>query len=362
MSDSLEHYGILGMKWGVRRTPEQLGHKTISKSAYKSGMYNRADDEDFTIPKNTKLYRVSYSDKDPSKGLYVTRSKMDRNFYKTGYSNSIMGLGESANNLKERTYTTNEDLRIPSFDKRKEAFNQIAKDPKVRKAIANDYAVGWIKANAAVPISSLKDAKDLLKSDELTPEAKKGLKALISGSSKASQLALKDIDSKKDVVLSARMMSKVIGASETARNAYIDILKKQGYNATVDDYGRKGLWGTKGETSEALILFNSSSANVKKSRGVTAYEQMNPDAQRKTKLTDLKYESKILKNPQSREQVRILGELKVKSVLAEVGGLALTPVTMGASYPISLALYTNAAAKANKRLDELEREKRENYK
>lgn len=41
------HHGILGMKWGVRRTPEQLGHKKVA-------------------PKNTKA-QVKSSQSEPKK-------------------------------------------------------------------------------------------------------------------------------------------------------------------------------------------------------------------------------------------------------------------------------------------------------
>lgn len=40
-SDFLMHYGVKGMKWGVRRTPEQLGHKGESHHNYANELSSR---------------------------------------------------------------------------------------------------------------------------------------------------------------------------------------------------------------------------------------------------------------------------------------------------------------------------------
>lgn len=64
---ALRHYGIKGMKWGVRRTPEELGHKKSLKERLKRKKKAPPSHDDLmksTNPKELYKYRSQLSDKE----------------------------------------------------------------------------------------------------------------------------------------------------------------------------------------------------------------------------------------------------------------------------------------------------------
>lgn len=70
VSEFLAHYGILGMKWGVRRTPEQLGHD-INKLEKKR---KKAEKKYQKVEKN----KGSMSYAQYNKKVYKTSKNLDK--------------------------------------------------------------------------------------------------------------------------------------------------------------------------------------------------------------------------------------------------------------------------------------------
>lgn len=53
-SGALMHYGVIGMRWGVRRTPAQLGHRTKPKAAKRSRESPKKREEKSSNPASSK--------------------------------------------------------------------------------------------------------------------------------------------------------------------------------------------------------------------------------------------------------------------------------------------------------------------
>ena len=135
--DELMHYGVLGMKWGVRKDRRKT-EATFSKSSDKKIVTNR--DGSKTIPKGFVFNRVGKERLDVNKsgGLYVSYGKDDAARYIKSLGPTLVGnlLGTSHNTVQH--ISVKSPLKVPSDkDIAMETANLLRSDKNLSKSIKN---------------------------------------------------------------------------------------------------------------------------------------------------------------------------------------------------------------------------------
>lgn len=129
----LTHYGVKGMKWGVRRTPEELGYKVYKKQK-----------GDVVLNKGTSFQRITTNANNAiTKGVYTSYRSSDKDLYKGVLGRmriSYLSQQGEPVSLKEMTMTSKEDIRLPSRKVRLSEFEKLYRsNPEGVKALINEH-------------------------------------------------------------------------------------------------------------------------------------------------------------------------------------------------------------------------------
>lgn len=237
MGDSLEHYGVKGMKWGVRRTPEQLGHRSASEKPYRKTSKK-------LIEKGAKLKTELARD---VLGRQVTRSQViPRN------------QQSSAVNLKAGSKI--QHISGVNFDKLKSGQLYVTSNPQDND-MYSAFLGSKLKRAGFNPKAVVMD----LKVDLKAPSSKEQYSIFDKFLSKNQEQVEKDvhdwlIEKGKDPVVSASkkdLYDQFINAAErssSSQKAFYNELRKRGYNAVLDEHDITGSWM---QSQQPLIIMDT---------------------------------------------------------------------------------------------------------
>lgn len=277
---SLSHFGILGMKWGIRRFqnydgtlkhPKRKGAIETSKKYRNSEAGRRQQRIDelaaqgvrpkelrdaHTIPVGTEIYRTTAQPTESQDGLkYISYADIDRVHYNAGWIRMI-GKTDTA---YEHTYELKEDIKVPS---RKEAFDVVNDAIEKTPEMPEKVVMHWI--NMVMPEGS--EDRYYAGLNPTTDEYdEKVFKQFVDSSVKAF-----NDKPREDRAFQAM---QTFGTNSELRNKVVNELKERGYNGMTDEASVGGQNGFGKEGVDPIIVFDGSILQETSKRKITSDEE-----------------------------------------------------------------------------------------
>lgn len=284
VNNYLQHYGVLGMRWGTRNI------RSASTGKRKIGW-----DEDVVIKKGSSAYRVSTERKDKGNNRYLTVDQNDRNFYAGMWPQTLKGVAGAVNKssqLYENKYKTTEELRSPSAKKREEIAASMVKSKKIVKQIVKQHLVSHLVKTQGYTI---KDAEKAVNRAEKNK------------SPSYTTAYAKLYDAYSSQYLKSKYGAAIVlgntGVNKTVRDEYLRRVKKAGYNSVIDDHGAD--FESKSQRVNAPIISLTAEKSLKPIRSIKLTDYMSDYAYQyhktaveslRKKQIDGRYVPNVIKN------------------------------------------------------------------